>query len=802
MDSRFDVAVFEALPYIYKESVKFLGDGETPDSVLNEVLQDLVDCKLAVPEQVTMELSQLTQSEDVQNNLKVLSENYNNFKALWSPEDIEKFAENMKLNLISSSSSGQPRNFRQDGQINKSSFDSHLDALVQKGQFEQAIEELKEYRKGKPDFQASLNLSNAFLQSQFNQTNNAQEALDQFAKLETDCQPNNAIVEIALDLFKQGREEEGHAFLENIDKTKMITRLRGDLMVDLLPFTNDAAKLKQSLQLEGPHIDKLLQVFDQHLSNGNVEQAIKLRNQANLVIEKRIDFTQRQLEPLFLAKFKELGDIDQALQSLEKQLDLAEPAKLNPHWLLTISLDQIQAGQVDQALKTFEILTQHSWEDEAMMKRLVQVFFNTHRERFQNDPSLLPIMDMMQNHAPFLASYKVLSLLKAQRYDEAIEECQRSKFSNGLHELIKEFSLSKNEEKLQSLLDAMVAARGQEVALYTFAKHFFDLGQFNHAKKLLASPGLRYRQAIVASIVIHFQKLGHVQALEEFAKTCLGMYGSESNYLFETLVALYKADKNKMEDLWLVMEEHNFLPSENLLIKMGKSEKFDKADKADISTDKTKAFEKVLKEEGLEKGQAYLLQALKGKKAAKGMLSAYFSALKETSSVGSDNLVPVISAVSKGGGAFKGLLKDELRSLNQSELLLKLELPQDVKGYLGWNTFLAGQIVDHAQGLEQSLEKMKMHQVEEFVRPNSLSKLVKTETDAEKLVDYAGQHPSLNKFPAAVLVTLVLNNFDNSALKAWQLCKDLDQRFVLKEKDKIQAFATKHSLKYEAKEDK
>ncbi len=100
MDLRFKVPVFEALLSIFNDAPKYLGEGETPELVLNKVLQDLVDCKFGVPEEVTSELSQLVQSKDVRNNLVILSRNYKNFKSIWTVKEMKMFTASLKKTLL------------------------------------------------------------------------------------------------------------------------------------------------------------------------------------------------------------------------------------------------------------------------------------------------------------------------------------------------------------------------------------------------------------------------------------------------------------------------------------------------------------------------------------------------------------------------------------------------------------------------------------------------------------------------------------------------------------------------------
>ena len=71
------------------------------------------------------------------------------------------------------------------------------------------------------------------------------------------------------------------------------------------------------------------------------------------------------------------------------------------------------------------------------------------------------------------------------------EFAKQTKSLHFLPELVKEFTINEDRERMQRLLDASISVQREEGALYTFAKIFLQMGKTSQARTLLNAPGLR-----------------------------------------------------------------------------------------------------------------------------------------------------------------------------------------------------------------------------------------------------------------------------------------------------------------------
>ena len=95
---------------------------------------------------------------------------------------------------------------------------------------------------------------------------------------------------------------------------------------------------------------------------------------------------------------------------------------------------------------------------------------------------------------------------------------------------------------------------------------FIDMGRSGPAKKMMQTSGLRY---IKHEVDYRCGKLMHKpRALKEFVKLCKPLFGSDMIHLYDILLDGMANDPNEIADLWIQMQEDNYLPVERQMIKM------------------------------------------------------------------------------------------------------------------------------------------------------------------------------------------------------------------------------------------
>ena len=84
------------------------------------------------------------------------------------------------------------------------------------------------------------------------------------------------------------------------------------------------------------------------------------------------------------------------------------------------------------------------------------------------------------------------------------------------------------------------------------------------AKKLFQTPGLRYDHWLTRSIIDGWSKGGMNVQIEEFIKMILPVFRSDHTFLFERLVHTFDKDPDKIQEIWVLMQEHGYTPSDQI----------------------------------------------------------------------------------------------------------------------------------------------------------------------------------------------------------------------------------------------
>ena len=148
-------------------------------------------------------------------------------------------------------------------------------------------------------------------------------------------------------------------------------------------------------------------------------------------------------------------------------------------------------------------------------------------------------------------------------YEKYATEKDRLHF---LPQLMKELVLSNSQALMQRVIDINLDAKSEERVLYEMSSIFIDMGRSGPAKKMMQTSGLRY---IKNEIDYRCGKLMHKpSALKEFVKLCKPLFGSDMIHLYDILLDGMANDPDEVADLWIQMQEDNYLPLDRQMIKM------------------------------------------------------------------------------------------------------------------------------------------------------------------------------------------------------------------------------------------
>ena len=135
---------------------------------------------------------------------------------------------------------------------------------------------------------------------------------------------------------------------------------------------------------------------------------------------------------------------------------------------------------------------------------------------------------------------------------------------------------------MQKVADISADLLDESRALYDLAHCFLHINQTPKARQLFDSPGLPYVKDRVEYI---YEKLeeSNPKACEDFVSASKNIFGCDRDYLYSKLVNTHQNDPDKVEEIWIIIQEEGHVPSDelkiqiaNVLNKHGKTVPFEK----------------------------------------------------------------------------------------------------------------------------------------------------------------------------------------------------------------------------------
>ena len=126
--------------------------------------------------------------------------------------------------------------------------------------------------------------------------------------------------------------------------------------------------------------------------------------------------------------------------------------------------------------------------------------------------------------------------------------------------------VDKRVERMQRVVDASVEVIGEAKSLYNLAFTFVDTGKLSQAKKLLATPGLRYDHSKIKWMMEKWAENKKVDELESFVLLTRPIFACDREFMYTFLISACEENKEyeKIEDAWVNMQEEDFGPSESI----------------------------------------------------------------------------------------------------------------------------------------------------------------------------------------------------------------------------------------------
>jgi len=119
-------------------------------------------------------------------------------------------------------------------------------------------------------------------------------------------------------------------------------------------------------------------------------------------------------------------------------------------------------------------------------------------------------------------------------------------------------------EQMQKVLDLSIEVHGEEKSLYDLAHNFLAGGKKSQAKKLLETPGLRYNHSKMKYIIDRLLGEANKDGVEDLVMLSKNVFGCDRDYLFSRLVKAHDDNGDKVQEIWINIQEEGHAPSDSL----------------------------------------------------------------------------------------------------------------------------------------------------------------------------------------------------------------------------------------------
>ena len=136
--------------------------------------------------------------------------------------------------------------------------------------------------------------------------------------------------------------------------------------------------------------------------------------------------------------------------------------------------------------------------------------------------------------------------------------------------LLKKLALKEDTEGIQRILDASISVIGEERSVYNLAVSFIETGKLTQAKKLLATPGLRYDRGKLTMIINRYHDYGLLNELEHLVLFSKPIFACDREFMYSRLISAYVKEKKYqgIQEAWVNIQEEDFGPSDSLKIQI------------------------------------------------------------------------------------------------------------------------------------------------------------------------------------------------------------------------------------------
>ncbi len=595
----------------------------------------------------------------------------------------------------------------------------------------------------------------------------------------------------------------------------MMSELKKPLAAD------DAGSDESRIKISWSQAQKLV---NHYMSEGKVKKA--LETQAKLQEHGiNVKFGYIQIKDYILKCFSQHQNVDRVFGEDLDQLSLQpEDQLLFPSVFFDIAVQLASKSKEKEALRAISAM--ESFKDNLRMnnsedKKDGASSWLRNLGKLIRDPQvysdMITICNRLMSDRENLGSFTpllILNHLEHDRFEEAVglleDNAAQANDVRGFKMLVKELIRRDEKELLQRALDAVIQIKGEENSVYHLAAAFIDLDRMAQAKKLFQTPGLRYEHGLTKYIIDGFRQR---EATEEFIKMVLPIFGSDQKFLFERLVHTYDRNSDKIQEIWVLMQDYGYTPSDQLLGVMakalkkdGKSVPFEVPEEESQESGSEAKFDVVITREDLNGAMEEFGKAVNDKKVKISMVEKLFTLMSNQQDFSS--FQQVIKYLSEFPAFFANQCLDQgLSRMSFKDITKNAPTDEEIRRKLNWGTRETHWILANMPNMKEALQRIEPSQLT-FVRPIDLVHNIKDSSDPAASMEHLKEKVIKSKnagFAMSSIAALIHCDNEEVAQDIWkEVSSQIEQQNINKTlkalgkreqlKSKVEKFLQKNGI--------
>ena len=157
-----------------------------------------------------------------------------------------------------------------------------------------------------------------------------------------------------------------------------------------------------------------------------------------------------------------------------------------------------------------------------------------------------------------------------EQFETIVKEKKQLPSYGSTLKLLKDLIEIQDTNGIQRIIDASSEIIGEEASYYNLAFAFLENKKLPQAKKIFSTPGMQYNEKKVSYYMNRLSLKQGLEELEDLVLVCRSLSGCDRQSMYSFLISeCHKQNEvERIEDIWVNMQEEGFVPSEEIKVKM------------------------------------------------------------------------------------------------------------------------------------------------------------------------------------------------------------------------------------------